>query len=331
MLTRVNITSHSLAPRNIKRKIVRILIAALSLTLVTLAFLEDIHCGHWRQNLPKGTKYESEVEGIKYTGKTGNHIDDFIYYYGGWELEELHALRDCMRSIAPSKGIFLDIGANIGTHSLYMSKYSSLVLAIEPYQPVLNRLHELIKLNKFTNIRTFDVGYSDTAKVLAFYEPTTMNTGTGSFDPVFSKNKKVSGKLKLVVGDTHLAEQGINHVDIIKVDIEGFERYALMGLKNTLRKSRPVVVFELNVVEGGFQTKEKMLETFPESYQFYNLELKKPKGSGDYHVFKLGSLIYTFGPYVRGEYTLRPFDFTFKRQENLVAIPSEKAGKLLGK
>lgn len=330
MLTTMHDTSKSPMSQDLRRKIVRFLIFTLSVVLVTLAFLMDIHHGHWRRELPKEASYECEVEGIKFTGKTGNCIDDFIYYYGGWELDELHALKDFMHSMAPNKGIFLDIGANIGTHSLYMSKYSALVLAIEPYQPVLKRFHELVQLNRINNIRTFAVGYSNKEDVQPFYEPPEKNTGMGSFDPSFSGNPSISGHLHLVVGDRHLVENGIDHVDVIKVDIEGFERYALMGLANTLRQSRPVVVFELNNVEGGFQTKEKMLETFPKAYQFYYLELRKPKGSGDIRVLRLGSFLYTFGPYVRGDYTLRPFDFSFNRQVNLVAIPSEKTRQILG-
>lgn len=317
-----------------KRKFVRVLIVLLSVTIATLAYLSDIHHGQWRREATKETEYECTIEGIRFKGKTGNHIDNYIYYLGGWELNELHALRDIMRSVAGDKGVFLDIGANIGTHSLYMSKNSSLVLSIEPYQPVLKRMHELIILNGIGNIRTFQVGYSNKDAIQPFFSPPERNTGKGSFDPAFSKQNNVPGNLRLVVGDRHLAKQGINHVDIIKVDIEGFERFALMGLKDTMRKSRPVVVFELNPVQGGFQSKERLLETFPEAYHFFYLELKKPKDAGDYHVLKLGPFTYTYGAYVRGDYILRPFDFTFdfnsKQDVNLVAIPYEKMGNIFG-
>ena len=44
--------------------------------------------------------------------------------------------------------------------------------------------------------------------------------------------------------DDILAGLGIDHVDYIKMDIEGAEREALKGAKNTLRRDKPVIMID---------------------------------------------------------------------------------------
>ena len=53
-----------------------------------------------------------------------------------------------------------------------------------------------------------------------------------------------------MLGDNYLESHGINQIDLIKIDIEGYERYALLGLNNTLKKNRPVVAMVLAPIEN---------------------------------------------------------------------------------
>lgn len=241
----------------------------LSLQTVVILFLifqnphiQYLAYGKFSKLADDGFEYTTSLEGVQLIGKTGNYIDNYIYHTGAWELFELHALRDFIQIKADSKGIFLDIGANIGVHSLYMAQYSSKVISIEPYPPVLDRFRKSVKLNGIDNILICPVGFSNEEGYLPFYAPPEENTGLGSFDPDISTRTNFSGYLPLVIGDRYLADQGINHIDLIKVDIEGYERFALLGLSNTLHSNRPIVVFELNPTDGGFQKKTKYWKPF---------------------------------------------------------------------
>lgn len=305
---------------NSRLVIVRVVILLLLISIVTFGLALDFPYGHWRKIADKQASYECDVEGIKFICKSGDVFDDHIYYGGGWELPVMHALRDCMLSVAPlNQGVFLDIGACIGTHSLYLSKYSAQVHAVEPFPPALKRLQASIVLNRINNIRVFPVGFSNRESIQPLYGQ------FGSFDPSFSKDNKRVGNFRLVAGDKYLAEQGIDRVDVIKVDTDGYERLALIGLNNILSKNRPIVVFELNNVDGGFRSKEEILKTFPDAYDFYYLDVNSFKRFRDFYVLKFGSYAYIFGPWVRGKYTLKPFDFCFNEATNILAIPREKS------
>ena len=56
------------------------------------------------------------------------------------------------------------------------------------------------------------------------------------------------GKLEIVEGDLYISKLNLKRVDLIKIDVEGFEKYVLLGLKDTLEKYRPFVVMEYSKV-----------------------------------------------------------------------------------
>ena len=150
-----------------------------------------------------------------------------------------------------------------------------------------------------------------------FFAPPDNNLGLGTFAEEMSDENHKIGDLPLVVGDNYLAEAGVDRIDLIKLDIEGFERHALIGLENTLAQNRPIVVLELNSSEGAFQSKEQLFETFPADYEFWKF---RPAYFGT----RLGNWRYVFGPGVHGRYTLSRFDFDFNELINMAAIPIEK-------
>jgi FkbM family methyltransferase len=276
------------------------------------------------KNLIKNQTFEKRIENVRYIGMSGNLIDDVIYEIGAWEPSILFFLRDTLQRTNKDQGIFLDIGANTGQHSLYMAQYAKTVYAIEPYPPVLKRFNEMISLNGFENIKVYPVGFSNREDSLPYYKPSDDNLGHGGFDPTFTKGAGKSIELPLVIGDNYLESHGINQIDLIKIDIEGYERYALLGLNNTLKKNRPIVVMELNATEGGFKTKAQLIGTFPENYNFFYIEgnYMNENKNESYWFINIGPYRYSWGPGFK--YQLEPFDFSFNKQANLAAIPNEK-------
>jgi hypothetical protein len=140
---------------------------------------------------------------------------------------------------------------------------------------------------------------------------------TGSFLPNARKgNEMVSTEeLPIAKGDIVLAKSGLKRADLIKVDIEGFEKYALQGLHETLERYRPVVMMELNSGggEAGVRSRKELEDLFPQ----------------DYNVLMFH---HDADPYT-GEYDLIPFDFTFgpsQKPINIVVYPIEKRQLVFG-
>jgi FkbM family methyltransferase len=204
----------------------------------------------------------------------------------------------------------LDVGANVGIFSLALASEVDQVLSVEPYPPALKRLYANLKENNLSKVEVFEVGLGSAEDKVRFMKPEFNDLATGTFSTdVFARNpmfrnhhahevETSSDYLKIVRGDSLFASRSI---DILKLDIEGYERYALEGLQTTMKNNRPTVFMELNKnKDGGFTSKEELLSLFPGEYQF---------------------LVFT---YTLGNTCLIPFDFDFSSaaQSNLIAIPS---------
>ena len=221
--------------------------------------------------------------GIEYLGNLNNNIDYNIYFYGAFEKPLLNFLSDTMQAfVAEEKtGVFVDIGANVGQHSLYMSRCSAQVHAFEPYAPVRNRLMQQISHNKIENIQVHPLGLSNENTSLPFFAPTGNNAGIGSFDASsMDKGNKQIGELELIRGDDFFTAANPERIDLVKIDVEGFEKPALEGLQKTLHKYRPLIVCEITYGKAlSIQSREEILQLLPENYTLLAFNKRKADGS----------------------------------------------------
>ena len=212
-------------------------------------------------------QYEIDFFGLKYAGNLNRLIDWYIYFFGAYEQQELFLLRDLANEKPES--FFLDIGGNVGQHAIFMSKYCSVVHSFEPYDLVRNIFFEKIQINKIKNIVIHDLGLGNENAELDFFAPLGINIGSGSFLPDHEiQNNKSYGKLKVVNGDEFIKKLKLPRIDLIKIDVEGFEKNVLLGLKNTLKKYRPSVMMEYSsITKKSFGNLNNMLKTLPEDYE----------------------------------------------------------------
>jgi len=141
----------------------------------------------------------------------------------------------------------LDIGANTGQHSLFMSRYAKEIHAFEPWEPVIKRFRRMVEHNHIKNIVIHPFGLGDENSKEPFFRPPDINLGMGSFVEGFQENNSYEGELEIRIGDEALQKAGVMSVSLIKMDIEGYEKPALKGLRRTLQRHRPIVEFELSV------------------------------------------------------------------------------------
>lgn len=228
-------------------------------------------------SFPAKFQFQTPYFGLIYSGESRNFIDDRILQFGAFEKPELFLLR---KIAGERKGlVFLDVGANTGAYSLFMSQVAEKVHAVEPFPPVLAKLRRNIELNQLTNVMVHPVGFGKERGSLTFYAPPDSNLGVGSFSNDFAEEWRggqaralVDELLPLEIGDEYLQRHGITRVDILKIDIEGYEKFALQGLSQTLRSNRPYVLMEFNTrnVEG-FHSLTELENIFPPQYIFYSV------------------------------------------------------------
>jgi FkbM family methyltransferase len=262
--------------------------------------------------------------GLQYEGNLNNNIDAAIYYYGAFEKPLLHFMGAAIKAIAGDNGVFVDIGANIGQHSLFMSQTASRVLAFEPYAPVRARLEYHCRLNRIRNIEIHSLGLSNKTGTQAFYAPSGTNAGIGSFDPdSASKGNKSIGELQLIRGDEFFEQSTLNQLHLIKIDVEGFEKNVLQGLQNTLRRFRPLVVCEMSYAQNlSFDSSREILDLLPDNYVLLCFNKRRPDGSklqrknAQARKSGLFQLVPYSGPQTRGQ-----DDVILCPQELLTTIP----------
>ncbi len=262
---------------------------------------------------PEGA-FEAPLEGgkVKWVGTYGNVVDNMIFHFGLYERGECHLARELLEEAG---GGFLDVGANFGNHSFYLAPYATEVHAIEPWPPALERMRAIQAANPGVKVNIHPVGYANEPGTLPFYPPPEGSFVVGSFDPDFADAHAEPQLLPLVVADEHLRSVGAGELGLVKCDIEGYERFALEGMAETLRRDRPIVMFELNLTDGGFRSMDQLTATFPEDYSFFEIDTDPE------WMIPLGRAAWYYGSEATGRYHLRPLGEL--RRLNALAVPKE--------
>jgi FkbM family methyltransferase len=137
-----------------------------------------------------------------------------------------------------SKGIFFDVGANIGVYSILVSENpNNLIYSFEPHPVTFANLDENISVNKRYNIFAHQVAIGSEQKKVGFTN-----------DDFSSLNKIISGQNfenSITVNQISLEQFIIdNNVlpDVIKIDVEGYEVEVLKGLKEKLSLIKLIIV-----------------------------------------------------------------------------------------
>lgn len=250
--------------------------------------------------------FEVSFFGSIYQGDFNTFIDWSTYYYGAYSESELICMKEILFSVKES--VVLDIGANIGHHSLYASSVASVVHAFEPYEPVFQKLKEKIIRNNLKNLYLHEVGVGDSNEIKIFYPPAGHNTGTGSFVSKEETNECV--ELKIVRLDDYIKKLKLDKIDFIKMDIEGYEVNALKGMQLTLSLYRPFFFFEWSQNHICSDV-ESSRDLFPDEYTFYLFVPRTAK----FIFFQVGNyaLKELVGPWEDG---------------NILAVPNEKRKQL---
>lgn len=159
----------------------------------------------------------------------------------------------CAQIVRPGDTV-LDIGANIGLVTLWLSKLvgeNGKVHAFEPNPELQKILDKTLAHNKVFNVSLHPVALGSKESQLELRIPRS-NAGAGSL--IHHRNLDDCDIFSVPVSSlsTIVAKEGIKSIRFIKIDVEGFEAEVLRGGQDVLQSIRPeAILFELNErVEG---------------------------------------------------------------------------------
>jgi len=216
-------------------------------------------------SMAENESFEVPFFGMIYSGKFSSYIDWNVYYYGAYAREELQLYSD-MIELSATK-VFLDIGANVGHHSLFVCALVQEVHAFEPFPEFVKQIEARKVQNQVENIYVHGIALGELDETICYNPPDSCNLGTGNF--LHTRGGVDQIMLPVRNGDSFLDENEIGDVGFVKIDVEGFGVKVLRGLKDTLEKYRPVVYVEWSINEIRDAPEDPRL-LFPEGYIFFN-------------------------------------------------------------
>lgn len=144
--------------------------------------------------------------------------------------------------------VFIDIGANIGTHTLKAAsivKENGKVISVEPHPRTFHYLKENIHLNKFMNIDVFNFAVGNRSEYVTFSDMVSDDQNCIDSNGIINlETKRLDDFVSL------------ESVDLIKIDVEGYELFVLLGAANVLAHTECVMFesFEKNFNKYGYST-----------------------------------------------------------------------------
>jgi FkbM family methyltransferase len=256
-------TVHKIA---LARSLSRVLVASRRLVGYGPTVQVRRHGVNWRLDLQEG-------------------IDLSIYLLGAFERGTVRAYS----SLIKKEDNVLDIGANIGAHTLILAQLVGLsgkVVAIEPTAFAYRKLFHNIELNPELVARIeakqwmLVSGSSEKLKP-AIYSSWPLADGNDLHDQHCGRLMDTSGAMAMTL-DNAVHQLGLRRVDFIKLDVDGHELSVIRGGLTVLKEFRPKMILELAPYSffGGNEDFDSMLNLLRENgYVFRQLSngLQLPK------------------------------------------------------
>lgn len=144
--------------------------------------------------------------------------------------------------------VVYDIGANIGFFTIIAAKLvgpGGHVYAFEPISENINKLRHNININKFLNVTVFEKAVSKSSGKEKIF--LTKNSGGHTLSSGgVPKNKIGEIMIDIVSIDEMVEDLKINPPDIVKIDVEGAEYNVIDGMNKTIKKFRPLFIYEVD-------------------------------------------------------------------------------------
>lgn len=197
-------------------------------------------------------KYTSEPVTLKVKTKDRGtmllDVDDMAQiplYYNIYEWRDTPTII----SLAQDTTTIVDIGGNIGQMAMLFAQYAKKVYTFEPIPATANRLEQNIGLNGLNEkVILSRVALTNYKGKIKFGLPPKSNRGTGS-TVITEQSKNNTIEVESVTLDEFIERNNITDVDLIKMDIEGAELFALRGMTKLLSTSnKPILILEMTLV-----------------------------------------------------------------------------------
>jgi len=208
-------------------------------------------------------------------------IDFSIFLLGAFERSMVAAYR----RLIPPGSVVIDIGANIGAHTLRLADCvgdAGRVVAVEPTRYAFERLVEQVQLNpnlapQIILRQTMLMGSPQAVLAEKIFSSWPLATPDGAH-PWHGGVAHATTGATVTTLDNLVAELGLKFVHYLKLDVDGYEVEVLRGARETLRHLKPLIFFEYSpygIAEKDYDPNEMIEILRAAGYRFANLKRRR--------------------------------------------------------
>jgi len=173
-------------------------------------------------------------------------VDEVIATTGAWEPTVSKAILDHLHD---EDNVFLDIGANIGYHTLSVATHLRDKVTIHAFEPIprlCRQITESLALNEATNVTVHKSGLGLSSENRLLYLRPDNIGGSGVVEYTQLNLAPVSGPITVPFTSLDEVLTGLPNLTLIKIDVEGYEFEVLQGGQKLLQKFHPVIIMEFS-------------------------------------------------------------------------------------
>lgn len=177
-----------------------------------------------------------------------SYMGGSIYWSGFHHLNELLLLKN----LSKPNMTFFDIGANLGEFTVFMAAQlcNGVVYSFEPLSANRKILEENIRINNLKNVKVFPFGLGYEDMIVPLYTNSESNVHHGineGLSSVYKSETRAEFQENIELRNLDLLHlQGLNRMDIVKIDVEGSELSVLKGMRSHIIKFKPILMIEFN-------------------------------------------------------------------------------------
>ena len=192
---------------------------------------------------------------FSYQGKNfdiaGVSTEDHIYKkivetQNFYEINLLTYIRFLKKSSPYENSLAIDVGANIGNHSVFFNSFiAKQLISVEPNPAVLDKLKRNLAQN-LKNYSLFECGAGEveTSGKVVLPKDAANNIGMATLELSSEENAISIRPLDSIVEEWQANNEFSGRVTLIKIDVEGMELSVLKGANNTIQKHHPSLFVE---------------------------------------------------------------------------------------
>lgn len=179
---------------------------------------------------------------------TSSFLEWYLYFNPYYEPYMTRALKTMVKE----DSVCLDVGANIGCHTLTMANKArkGQVYAFEPNPANFARLLFNLRLNNLRNVTALNLAIAAESGDASLFVPDEKDCNQAKCSMVSSRERGIVNEIAIKASRVRDLEalQHLTRCDVIKIDVEGYESVVIKELLDIINAFLPVVIFEYDTL-----------------------------------------------------------------------------------